>query len=187
VLFAKTPRALTLLGRAFSRESEQPQVIKKYWAVVETPSQPLPPEAELVHWLSFDREANKSRAFTEDGRGRKKAVLRYKCVGRGDRYLFLEIDLISGRHHQIRAQLAARGLHIKGDLKYGSRRSEKDGGIRLHAFFLSFPCPAEPARTIAVSAPPPRLDPLWKALVEAAGADGKQFYHERNEPTRTEN
>jgi 23S rRNA pseudouridine1911/1915/1917 synthase len=164
VLFAKTPKALTFLGKAFAlREG-----VKKYWAVIEEPAGPLPREAELIHWLSFDPGINKSRAFTAPAQGRKKAVLRYKLIGRGDRYLFMEIDLISGRHHQIRAQLAALDLHIKGDLKYGSRRSEKAGGIRLHAFYLSFPCPAEPERCISVTAPPPRPDVLWNALAEAA-------------------
>jgi 23S rRNA pseudouridine1911/1915/1917 synthase len=166
VLFAKNPGALTLLGGAFARG----EAVKKYWALIEDPpgGLTLPGEAELTHWLSFDPKSNKSRAFAGPAGGRKKAVLKYRFMGCGDRYLFMEIDLISGRHHQIRAQLAALGLHIKGDLKYGSRRSEKDGGIRLHAFFLSFPCPAEPERRVSVTALPPRLDPLWQALVEAA-------------------
>jgi 23S rRNA pseudouridine1911/1915/1917 synthase len=170
-LFAKTGGALAALNRAFS----QGRAVKKYWAVLEDPSVAGGPdpagEGELVHWIASDAGVNKSRAFDSPGPGRKEARLRYRCLGRGIRYLFLEIELITGRHHQIRAQLAALGLHIKGDLKYGSRRSEKGGGIRLHARSLAFPHP-ETGRTISVSALP-RMDPLWEALAEAASRTEK--------------
>jgi 23S rRNA pseudouridine1911/1915/1917 synthase len=174
VLFAKTSGALALLNKSFARR----EAVKKYWAIVEDPASgaaddpaargiasfPLAGEGELRHWIESDRGTNKSRAFDRPGPGRKQALLRYKFTGRGERYLFLEIELVSGRHHQIRAQLAALGLHIKGDLKYGSRRSEKGGGIRLHARSLAFPHPADAEQTISVSALPPRMDALWEAF-----------------------
>jgi len=138
----------------------------------------LPPESELVHWLAVDSKTNKAFALAPDAisgaspaskhKDLKKAMLRYKIIGQGDRYLFLEIDLITGRHHQIRAQLAALGLHIKGDLKYGARRSEKSGGIRLHAYSLAFPNPLKSGEVIRVKARPPVIDSLWTAFAEAA-------------------
>jgi len=90
--------------------------------------------------------------------------LRCRPAGRGERYLFLEIELITGRHHQIRAQLERLGLHIKGDLKYGARRSEPTGGIRLHARALSFPDPSDSDKRITVQADPPLRDNLWQAM-----------------------
>jgi 23S rRNA pseudouridine1911/1915/1917 synthase len=173
-LFAKTSEALARLNNTFSGG----KAVKKYWAIVEDPalgaadahtmlrgsfSFPLAEEGELLHWIETDTRANKSRAFDSPGPGRKQALLRYRLMGRGDRYYFLEIELVSGRHHQIRAQLAFLGLHIKGDLKYGSRRSEKGGGIRLHAASLAFPHPARAERMVSVSAAP-RMDALWEAL-----------------------
>jgi 23S rRNA pseudouridine1911/1915/1917 synthase len=175
LLLAKTPKAAAFLSAAFSRSIEtdlSSAIIKKrYWAVVEMPDSVIS-ESELlkskylIHWISFDRARNKSFAHDKAGPGRKKAVLRYSTAGKGDRYLFLEIDLITGRHHQIRAQLAALGFHIKGDLKYGARRSEKSGGIRLHARSLHFPNPLAPEETIEVKALPPIMDTLWAAFAE---------------------
>jgi 23S rRNA pseudouridine1911/1915/1917 synthase len=157
-LFARTRDALSRLNAAL-REG----IIKKhYWAVVENPpSWNFPQAGEWIHWLSQESRGNKSRAWAEAGPGRKRGVLRYRIKGRGERYVFLEIELVTGRHHQIRAQLAAQGLFIKGDLKYGARRSEKGGGIRLHARSLSFPDPAKPGALIRVLAPPPVRDRLW--------------------------
>jgi Pseudouridylate synthases, 23S RNA-specific len=91
--------------------------------------------------------------------------LRYRITGEGENYLFLEIELLSGRHHQIRAQLAKEGLHIKGDLKYGAKRSEKGGGIRLHARSLSFPDPLKKDGRIRVTANPPEPDNLWQSMM----------------------
>ncbi|MDR1177793.1 MAG: RluA family pseudouridine synthase, partial [Spirochaetaceae bacterium] len=161
-LFAKTADALASLNRVFA----EGRAVKKYWAITEDPAAAggtgPAGEGELLHWIASDAGINKSRAFDSPGPGRKEARLRYRCLGRGIRYLFLEIELITGRHHQIRAQLAAIGLHIKGDLKYGSRRSEKGGGIRLHARSLAFPHP-DTGQIVSVSALP-RMDPLWEAL-----------------------
>ena len=188
LLLAKTSEAAAFLGSAFARRDSR--VEKKYWAIVEKPSidndddeKPamenlLHEKGELVHWLGVNSKTNKAFALpaemadetspTKKRKGLKKAVLRYKITGQGDHYLFLEIDLVTGRHHQIRAQLAALGLHIKGDLKYGARRSEKSGGIRLHAYSLAFPNPLNPGEVIRVKAQPPVMDSLWKAFAEAA-------------------
>jgi 23S rRNA pseudouridine1911/1915/1917 synthase len=169
LLFARNPHALSFLSAAFSGASGQ-GVEKRYWAITELPppDTELRESGELVHWIQSDRRANKSKAFDEDGPGRKKAILRYRLLGRGLHYLFFEIELVTGRRHQIRAQLACLGLHVKGDLKYGARRSEKEGGIRLHARSLCFPDPARRDALIRVTAPPPVRDSLWDALGESA-------------------
>jgi len=181
LLLARTPEAASFLGTAFAQPAGgngSGSIEKKYWAIIEMPEIDLPPEGELIHWLWENGKANK--AFTSPWTetppkdslkrmGPKKAVLRYRVSGKGDRYQFLEIDLVTGRHHQIRAQLAALGLHIKGDLKYGARRSEKGGGIRLHAFSLAFPDPLDPVKIIRVKALPPVMDALWEAFAASNG------------------
>ena len=168
LLLAKTQEAAAFLGAAFAREGEY-RVQKRYWAIIENPGFALPDSAELVHTLIVDPKKNKTFACPEGtgNSGGKKAVLRYRISGSGKNYLFLEIDLVTGRHHQIRAQLAAEGLHIKGDLKYGARRSEKTGGIRLHAYSLVFPNPLDHSELIKVKTFPPQMDPLWDAFAEA--------------------
>ncbi|MCL2373773.1 MAG: RNA pseudouridine synthase [Treponema sp.] len=166
LLLAKTPNAAAFFGSAFAER----HVEKRYWAIVEKPAgNPLAASGDLVHWLSFNSAKNKSFAHNEEKHGRKKAVLRYRIVGTGTNYLFLEIDLVTGRHHQIRAQLAALCLHIKGDLKYGARRSEKSGGIRLHAYSLAFPNPLRPGERIEAHALPPAMDNLWAAFAQSPG------------------
>jgi 23S rRNA pseudouridine1911/1915/1917 synthase len=180
VIFARTKSALSLLGNAFANEGRRPPnavpaVEKRYWAITEAAvggqaaagDLPIPESGELVQGLCFDMQKNKSIVYNEQGPGRKKAVLRYRLVGRGTNYLFFEIELVTGRHHQIRAQFAKAGLHIKGDLKYGARRSEKNGGIRLHARSLSFPNPLKSGERITVQADPPLMDNLWEAFKEA--------------------
>jgi 23S rRNA pseudouridine1911/1915/1917 synthase len=160
-LFARRGAALAFLNAEFAKRRVQ----KHYWAIVEIPATGVEKQGELVHWLETDRRHNKSAAFAEAAPGREKAMLRYKIAGAGTHYLFLEIELITGRSHQIRAQLAALGLHIKGDLKYGARRSEKAGGIRLHAFSLRFPAPPgspESGEPVLAAAPPPLRDRLWE-------------------------
>jgi 23S rRNA pseudouridine1911/1915/1917 synthase len=171
-LFARTPGALSFLSAAFAAGRVQ----KYYWAIVEMPppNLDLGSTGELIHWLEEDRRHNKCAAYAEEAPGRKQAVLRYKITGRGTNYLFMEIELITGRRHQIRAQLAALGLHIKGDLKYGSKRSEKTGGIRLHAYSLRFPAPPGSPETtgegyILVKAAPPLRDRLWEDFGKNAG------------------
>jgi len=160
-LFALTKPALVFLYDAFSGKCKNP-IKKRYWAIVEKPEKTLPESGELVHWIETKAGKNKSFAHNEEAPGRKKAALRYKIKGEGKNYLYIETELLSGRHHQIRAQLAAIGLHIKGDVKYGSRRSEKDGGIRLHARYLAFPNPLNNDELISVTAVPPLIDNLWE-------------------------
>ena len=179
LLLAKTPKAAAFLNAAFAAgsgcilSSGCSRVKKHYWAIIEKPANnALPEEAELVHWLSFNAAKNKSFAHDKEGQGRKKAVLRYRISGAGTHYLFLEIDLVTGRHHQIRAQLAALGLHIKGDLKYGARRSEKSGGIRLHAYSLAFPNPMRSGEMLEAKALPPVMDALWTAFADTQQAAG---------------
>jgi 23S rRNA pseudouridine1911/1915/1917 synthase len=121
----------------------------------------------LTHWIEVDAKHNKSFCFSEEKSQGQKAELRYRVLGEGDHYSFLEIQLITGRHHQIRAQLEAVGLHIKGDLKYGAKRSEKEGGIRLHARALTFPH-SKKNEEISVTAPILNCDNLWDAFEKAA-------------------
>jgi len=162
-LFALTKDALSFLNAAFAGDNALLSPVEKtYWAVIEKPSRPLPESGEFVHWIETVSGKNKSYAHKKDGQGRKKAVLRYRVTGEGRNYLFVEVQLLSGRHHQIRTQFAAEGLHIKGDLKYGAKRSEKGGGIRLHARSLSFPDPLNRGEIIRVTAEPPVMDNLWK-------------------------
>ena len=176
-LFARTSNALVFLNNAFSGKNCRPADIeetpnagiiplkKYYWAIVEMPGREIKPAGNLAHWIQFDSGRNKTLAFDEPGPGRKKAELAYRITGAGRNYLFIEIQLFSGRHHQIRCQLARMGLHIKGDLKYGARRSEPNGGIRLHARSLAFPLPPDSKR-ITVQADPPVMDNLWQAFTE---------------------
>jgi 23S rRNA pseudouridine1911/1915/1917 synthase len=167
VVFARTGAALRFLNAVFSGDT----VKKHYWAIIESPennalfSTDTAESVELTHWIQFNPCKNKSAAYDEAGPGRKKAVLRCRPAGRGENYLFLEIELITGRHHQIRAQLERLGLHIKGDLKYGARRSERGGGIRLHARSIAFPDPSNEGNTITVHADPPLRDNLWQAFI----------------------
>ena len=148
VLFAKTSKALSRLNAMFA---DKAQVQKTYWALVDA----MPPATEgtLTHWLVRNEKQNKSVAHNKEVLHSKKAVLHYKLLKSFDHYHLLEIDLITGRHHQIRAQLAAIGLHIKGDLKYGAKRSNPDGGICLHAYKLTFEHPVK-KEVISIEAAP---------------------------------
>ena len=148
VLFAKTSKALSRLNAMFA---DKAQVQKTYWALVDA----MPPitEGTLTHWLVRNEKQNKSVAHNKEVQQSKKAVLHYKLLKSFDHYHLLEIDLITGRHHQIRAQLAAIGLHIKGDLKYGAKRSNPDGGICLHAYKLTFEHPVK-KEVISIEAAP---------------------------------
>jgi len=164
-LFALEKSSLAFLNSVFKGENSC-SVEKRYWAIIEKPKHDVPESGELAHWIETNSRQNKSFAFDEEGAGRKRASLRYKITGEGTNYLFMEIKLFSGRHHQIRAQLAAAGLHIKGDLKYGAKRSEKGGGIRLHARYLSFPNPLNKKEKINVTAEPPEMDNLWESFIK---------------------
>lgn len=161
VVFAKTSKALPRLNEMF-RNGE---VKKSYWAIVKK----MPPAEEgiLEHYLVRNEKQNKSYAYTAERKNSKRAVLHYKLIAHSDNYYLLEIDLKTGRHHQIRCQLAAIGCPIRGDLKYGFDRSNKDGGISLHARKVSFVHPVS-QKQIDVVAPVPD-DALWKAFEKIEG------------------
>ncbi len=155
LLFARTSKSLTRMNELFKGDGS---IQKTYWAVVD--AKPEPAVATLQHWLVRNEKQNKSYAFLTEQKESKKASLTYRYLASSDRFHLLEIELHTGRHHQIRAQLATIGLHIKGDLKYGFSRSNKDGGIHLHARMIRFTHPVthEP---ISITAPVPD-DPVWK-------------------------
>ena len=156
VVFAKTSKALARLNEMFKKG----EVDKTYWAIVkELQTQE---EGTLVHFLIKNQKNNKSVAYDTEKLRSKKAVLHYKLVGRSQRYYLLEVKLETGRHHQIRCQLAKIGLPIRGDLKYGAQRSNPDGSISLHARNISFVHPVS-KKMIDITAPVPD-DPLWKAF-----------------------
>lgn len=158
VLFAKTSKALARLNEMFRTGD----IKKTYWAIVK--NSPPTEEGTLEHWLVRNEKQNKSYAYTEEKPNSKKAILHYKLLARSDNYYLLEVDLKTGRHHQIRCQLAKMGCPIKGDLKYGSERSNKDGGISLHARKAQFihPVSKEPVEIVA-SVPD---DSLWKGITD---------------------
>jgi 23S rRNA pseudouridine1911/1915/1917 synthase len=153
-LFAKTSKALERLNEMFQNHT----IDKRYWAI--TKNLPPEPEATLEHYLIRNEKQNKSYAYDTQRGNSKKAVLHYRLIASSDNYHLLEINLETGRHHQIRCQLGKIGCPIKGDLKYGAQRSNADGGISLHARKVSFihPVSKEP---IEITAPVPD-DTLWK-------------------------
>lgn len=161
VLFAKTSKALPRLNKMFA---EHNKVNKTYWAIVQ--NRPLEPQGTLTHWLTRQEKNNTARAYDREVPGSKKAVLDYELIASGDRYHLLEIHLHTGRHHQIRCQLAKIGCPIKGDLKYGAPRSNPDGSISLHARTLTLEHPVN-HEIISVTAPVPD-DKLWLALSHEA-------------------
>jgi 23S rRNA pseudouridine1911/1915/1917 synthase len=142
------------MNEAFRNEGE---MNKTYWAVVDT--MPSAQTSTLEHWLVRNEKQNKSFAYISEQKEAKKASLTYRYLASSDRFHLLEIKLHTGRHHQIRAQLAAIGLHIKGDLKYGFNRSNQDGGIHLHARSISFTHPVT-LEKLEITAQTPH-DPVW--------------------------
>ena len=156
VVFARTSKALARLNEMFRTK----EVHKTYWAIVGN----CPPteEGDLVHWLVRNEKQNKSYAYDKEKPEAKKAILDYKLIGRSERYFLLEVDLKTGRHHQIRCQLAKMGCPIKGDLKYGSPRSNPDGSICLHARRVRFVHPVS-KQEIDVTAPVPEGN-LWHSF-----------------------
>ena len=155
VLFAKTSKALPRLNKLFAEKKAN----KTYWALVKN----TPPKQNdrLAHWLRKNPKNNKSTAFDREVEGSKKAILSYSVLKSLDNFVLLHIDLETGRHHQIRCQLAKIGCPIKGDLKYGFSRSNKDASISLHARTLEFIHPVK-KETISITAPVPS-DSLWQA------------------------
>ena len=148
VLFAKTSKALSRLNEMFKRGEVQ----KTYWAVVK--NRPPQEEGTLSHWLLRNEKQNKSYAYDKEKPGSKHALLDYRLIAASDNYYLLEVNLKTGRHHQIRCQLSKMGCPIKGDLKYGFARSNTDGSICLHARRIAFVHPVS-KENIIVEAPLP--------------------------------
>ena len=159
VVFAKTSKALSRLNEMFKNS----EVKKTYWAIVK--QTPAETEGELVNYLVRNEKQNKSYAYDTEKPGSKKAILHYRLIARSDNYCLLEVDLKTGRHHQIRCQLAKMGCPIKGDLKYGFPRSNPDGSICLHARRVRFVHPVS-KELIDVVAPVPS-DNLWRSLTSS--------------------
>jgi len=167
VLFARTSKALTRLNEMFREKSTDrctdrtqntDRISKTYWAIVQ--GAPKVPEARLENYLIRNEAQNKSYIAKPGAKDAKRAVLNYRTLVRGENYTLLEIELETGRHHQIRCQLAAIGCPIKGDLKYGAKRSNSDGGICLHARKIEFIHPVKKEK-ICIEAPVPN-DGLWQ-------------------------
>jgi 23S rRNA pseudouridine1911/1915/1917 synthase len=158
VLFAKTSKALSRLNEMFRTKEIQ----KTYWAVVKN----KPPQAsgKLIHWLIKNEQTNKSKAHQKEVNGSLKSELDYKIITSSDNYHLLEINPLTGRHHQIRVQLSSMGCPIKGDIKYGFNRTNSDASIHLHARAIEFlhPVKKEPVR---ITANPPN-ESLWNAFVD---------------------
>lgn len=185
VLFARTSKALTRLNDLFREKSSVKEwtgdstsiIHKTYWAIVE--GCPALPQARLEHWLKRNEAQNKSyvvnhynpalpSAKNSNYEAPKRAVLDYRVLARGEHYSLVEVDLLTGRHHQIRCQMAAIGCPVKGDLKYGARRSNPDGGICLHAYRITLPHPVKKDEngkpcTLTITAPVPTTD-IWHKL-----------------------
>lgn len=156
VLFARTSKALTRLNEQFKSK----EIKKTYWAIVK--NKPQPASSILKHHIYRDTKINKSTAYDKPSKDSKEASLAYTTKASSDNYHLLEIDLHTGRHHQIRCQLSRIGCPIKGDLKYGFPRSNPNGGISLHAYSISFNHPVT-KENISITAPTP-IDDIWSAF-----------------------
>ncbi len=161
VLFAKTSKALVRLNEMI----RDGRIDKRYWAVVE--QRPAEEEGELRHWIVRDGRTNRSHAYTSPRGEAKEARLRYRIRGASSHYSLLEVELLTGRHHQIRCQLSKIGCPIRGDLKYGAKRSIEGGGIALHSRSIAFDHPVRHER-IEIVAPVPQEDNLWRYFEESA-------------------
>ena len=162
VVFAKTSKALERLNAMFRDSS----VKKIYWAI--TKETPIREDAQLSHWILRNEKQNKSYAYNKEVKGSKHAVLNYRHIASSQNYNLLEVELKTGRHHQIRCQLSAIGCPIKGDLKYGAKRSNPDGSISLHARKVEFIHPVS-KEFISITAPVPD-DVLWRNFEENAAS-----------------
>jgi len=158
VLMARNSKVLSRFNKMFQKKE---LIQKYYWAVVD--NIPVPEEGTLEHWISRSKDINKSFAHDFQAEGSKHALLYYKILASSDNYHLLEIKLVTGRHHHIRAQLSKIGFHMKGDLKYGFPRSNPDAGIHLHARRVEFihPVTKEP---VVITAKPPD-EPLWNTFM----------------------
>ena len=162
VVFARTSKALSRMNALFREK----KMAKTYWAIVE--EKPPFENGELVNWLKKNQEKNRSRAYDSEVKESKKAELTYRLLGRSRHYYYLEIQPKTGRHHQIRIQLAHLGCKIKGDVKYGAKRTNKDGSIHLFARSLSFTHPVKKEKIIIRANPP--IDPLWNEMMNLENA-----------------
>lgn len=160
VLFAKTSKALTRLNQMI----RDGLIEKHYWAITE--QRPTQERATLVHYILRDAKSNRSRALESPKGDAKLSRLNYEIKAASARYTLLDVELLTGRHHQIRAQLSKIGCPIKGDLKYGAKRSNPDGGISLHSRSMAFEHPVR-KEPISVVAPSPKGDALWQFFEEA--------------------
>ena len=167
VIFAKTGKALARLNEMIKNR----EIAKYYWAITET--RPQEPEGALKHYLVRDGKTNKSKVYDREVSGSKEARLNYRLLADSDRYSLVEVELLTGRHHQIRAQLSKIGCPIRGDLKYGAARSNRDGSISLHSRRVEFLHPVAasgaPRQRVSVTAPVPQEDNLWRYFEEAVG------------------
>ena len=159
VVFAKTSKALTRLNEMIRNG----QIRKTYWAITE--STPNPEQGSLTHYNVRDGRTNRSRAYDKPKAHGKKAMLNYQVLGCSNRYTLVEVELLTGRHHQIRAQLSKIGCPIKGDLKYGAKRSNPDGGISLHSRRVELLHPVR-KELLQIEAPTPAKDNLWAFFEE---------------------
>lgn len=158
VIFAKTSKALTRMNELF----RQGKVHKTYWAL--TRNTPNPPSGELHHWITTVERTNKSTTHTTEVPGSKEAKLKYRTLAQGDRFSLVEVELLTGRKHQIRVQLSAIGSPIRGDLKYGDKRSNPDGSISLLARHISFTHPVS-HKLIDLTAPVPDQR-IWQEIAQ---------------------
>ncbi len=165
IVFSKN--LVSLLQNQFTNSQREKKTVKKiYWAIVEGVIKPSETYEILEHHLRF--EAKKQKAFVYDNAERKTKPVKmaWRSIGHGENYSFLEIELLTGRTHQIRAQLSHIGLHIKGDVKYGARRQDTLPGIRLHSRYVEFIHPVT-KELLCVTAPIPTVDPLWQAFEDS--------------------
>ena len=162
VVFARTSKALIRMNELFKGRD----VHKTYWAVVE--NQPKETEGTLINWMKKDEQKNLSRAYDKEVPGSSRCELHYRLLGASDKYFLLEVNPVTGRHHQIRVQLSKIGCSIKGDIKYGAKRTNKDGSIHLHARKIEFihPVKNEP---LVITAPVPD-EVIWKFFEKQLGS-----------------
>lgn len=157
VVFARTSKALIRMNELFREK----KIKKVYWAIVE--EKPPLENGKLINWLKKNQEKNRSRAYDKEVKESKQAELDYELLGRSKNYYYLKINPLTGRHHQIRVQLSHLGCRIKGDVKYGAKRTNKDGSIHLLARSIEFIHPVK-KEVIQIAANPP-VDPLWNELL----------------------
>lgn len=162
VVFARTSKALIRMNELFKGRD----VHKTYWAVVE--NQPKETEGTLINWMKKDEQKNLSRAYDKEVPGSSRCELHYRLLGASDKYFLLEVNPVTGRHHQIRVQLSKIGCSIKGDIKYGAKRTNKDGSIHLHARKIEFVHPVK-NEPLTITAPVPD-EVIWKFFEKQLGS-----------------